>query len=50
MSSTTTVHEVWPVSSTTTLTSSGCEQMVTGPIHIDGGIFDFGLTSVHVLV
>ena len=30
--------------------SSGCEQMVTDPTHIDEGIFDLVLTDAHDLV
>ena len=45
-------HEEWLRSSTTTVqhraaldfaSSSGCEQMVTQPTHIDGGVLDIGV-------
>ena len=51
-------HEEWLVSSTTTVhgraaldfvSSSGYEQMVTEPTHIDGGVPNLVLTSVHDL-
>ena len=29
---------------------SGCEQMVTEPTHVDGGILDLVLTDAHTLV
>ena len=52
-------HEQWLLSSTTTVhgraaldfvSTSGCEQMVTEPIHIDVGGPDLVLTEVHDLV
>ena len=48
-------HEEWLVSSTTTVhgratldfaSSTGCEQMVTEPAHINGGVLEY----VHYLV
>ena len=47
MSSTTTVHGRAALDY---VSSSGCEQMVTEPTHIDGGALDLVLTSVHDLV
>ena len=52
-------HEEWLVFSTTTVHSRaaldfvsplGYDQMVTEPTHIDGGVLDFVLISVHDLV
>ena len=52
-------HEEWLGFSTTNLqgrtahdfaSSSGCEQMVTEPTHIDEGVLDLGLTDVPVVV
>ena len=51
-------HEQWLGSSTMSVhdravldiaSSSGCEQMVTEPTHIDGGMFDLALTDIYAL-